>query len=130
MGLGKTLQAISFISYLKAHQMSPGPFLILCPLSVTDGWVSEMHKFAPKLKVLQYVGDKQHRCNLRNLMYGHIKEHSSSSDTLQVPWHCFDVLLTTYDIALVDQDFLSQIPWHYAIIDEAQRLKNPSSVCF
>lgn len=29
----------------------------------------------------------------------------------------------------MDQDFLSQIPWHYAVIDEAQRLKNPSSVC-
>ncbi|XP_052728586.1 probable helicase CHR10 isoform X4 [Vigna angularis] len=42
----------------------------------------------------------------------------------------FDVLLTSYDIALVDQDFLSQIPWQYAIIDEAQRLKNPSSVLF
>lgn len=42
----------------------------------------------------------------------------------------FDVLLTTYDIALVDQEFLSQIPWQYAIIDEAQRLKNPNSVCF
>lgn len=41
----------------------------------------------------------------------------------------FDVLLTTYDIAMMDQDFLSQIPWHYAVIDEAQRLKNPSSVC-
>lgn len=41
----------------------------------------------------------------------------------------FDVLLTTYDIALLDQDFLSQIPWHFSVIDEAQRLKNPSSVC-
>lgn len=41
----------------------------------------------------------------------------------------FDILLTTYDIALLDQDFLSQIPWHFSVIDEAQRLKNPSSVC-
>lgn len=41
----------------------------------------------------------------------------------------FDVLLTTYDIALIDQEFLSQVPWHYTIIDEAQRLKNTSSVC-
>uniref|UniRef100_A0A0A9C7C7 Helicase ATP-binding domain-containing protein n=1 Tax=Arundo donax TaxID=35708 RepID=A0A0A9C7C7_ARUDO len=38
--------------------------------------------------------------------------------------------MTTYDIALIDQDFLSQIPWHYAVIDEAQRLKNPSSVLY
>ncbi|WVZ55040.1 hypothetical protein U9M48_005757 [Paspalum notatum var. saurae] len=42
----------------------------------------------------------------------------------------FDVLMTSYDIALMDQDFLSQIPWHYAVIDEAQRLKNPSSVLY
>ena len=40
------------------------------------------------------------------------------------------MLLTTYDTALMDQDFLSQVPWHYAIIDEAQRLKNPNSVIF
>lgn len=48
---------------------------------------------------------------------------------LQVSSLPFDVLLTTYDIALLDQDFLAQIPWHYAVVDEAQRLKNPSSVC-
>lgn len=41
----------------------------------------------------------------------------------------FDVLLTTYDVAILDQDFLSQVPWQFAVIDEAQRLKNPSSVC-
>ncbi|XP_063940518.1 probable helicase CHR10 isoform X4 [Daucus carota subsp. sativus] len=30
----------------------------------------------------------------------------------------------------MDQDFLSQFPWYYAVIDEAQRLKNPSSVLY
>ncbi|KAK9151745.1 hypothetical protein Syun_010054 [Stephania yunnanensis] len=39
----------------------------------------------------------------------------------------FDVLLTTYDIVLMDQDFLSQIRWTYVVIDEAQRLKNSFS---
>ncbi|KAL7203810.1 hypothetical protein ACSBR2_016960 [Camellia fascicularis] len=127
MGLGKTLQAISFLSYLKVCQMSPGPFLVLCPLSVTDGWVSEVANFAPSLIVLRYVGEKDHRRYLRRKMSEHVKEQSSQSDVLSFP---FDVLLTTYDIALMDQDFLSQIPWHYAIIDEAQRLKNPSSVLY
>ncbi|KAK2650700.1 hypothetical protein Ddye_018189 [Dipteronia dyeriana] len=126
MGLGKTLQAISFLSYLKTHQMSTGPFLVLCPLSVTDGWVSEIEKFTPGLKALRYVGDKEHRCSLRKAMYSHVKKHSIS-DVSSLP---FDVLLTTYDIALMDQDFLSQIPWYYTIIDEAQRLKNPSSVLY
>ncbi|KAK8639780.1 hypothetical protein V6N13_138150 [Hibiscus sabdariffa] len=126
MGLGKTLQAISFLNYLKLHQKSPGPFLVLCPLSVTDGWVSEIVKFTPKLEVLRYVGEKEHRRSLRKTIYEHVKD-KSLNNALSLP---FDVLLTTYDIALMDQDFLSQIPWHYAVIDEAQRLKNPSSVSY
>ncbi|XP_062073256.1 probable helicase CHR10 isoform X5 [Humulus lupulus] len=102
MGLGKTLQAICLMSYIKVQRMSPGPFLILCPLSVTDGWVSEMGRFSPKLRVLRYVGDKDHRRNLRRTMYEHVKGQSSKID----------------------------IPWHYAVIDEAQRLKNPYSVLY
>ncbi|KAL4562871.1 hypothetical protein LXL04_026902 [Taraxacum kok-saghyz] len=127
MGLGKTLQAISFLSYLKFSRGLHGPFLILCPLSVTDGWVSEVNQFAPKLTVLRYVGDKQHRRTLRKEMFEHVQKQSSPPHVHSLP---FDVLLTTYDIALIDQDFLSQIPWSYAVIDEAQRLKNPSSVFY
>ncbi|KAI3681429.1 hypothetical protein L6452_36224 [Arctium lappa] len=127
MGLGKTLQAIAFLSYLKFCRGVHGPFLILCPLSVTDGWVSEVTKFAPKLKVLRYVGDKQYRRALRREMYEHVEKQSSSPNVQALP---FDVLLTTYDIALIDQDFLCQIPWYYTVIDEAQRLKNPSSVLY
>ncbi|MED6198784.1 putative helicase chr10 [Stylosanthes scabra] len=125
MGLGKTLQAIAFLSYLKVYQLSPGPFLVICPLSVTDGWVSEIVKFAPKLDVFKYVGDKESRRNLRMKIHEHVKGQASTDVLLP-----FDVLLTTYEIAMMDQDFLTQIPWHYAIIDEAQRLKNPSSVLF
>ncbi|KAJ0024088.1 hypothetical protein Pint_06776 [Pistacia integerrima] len=55
-----------------------------------------------------------------------VKEKSSSFDVSSLP---FDKLLTTCDIALMVQDFLSQIPWYYAIIDEAKTLENPSSVC-
>lgn len=40
----------------------------------------------------------------------------------------FDVLLTSYDLAMVDVAFLSCFRWHYSIIDEAQRLKNSSAV--
>ena len=51
--------------------------VVLCPLSVTDGWVSEMVKFSPNLKVLQYVGEKEHRRSLRRAMYEHVKGQSS-----------------------------------------------------
>ncbi|CAL9160193.1 unnamed protein product [Musa hybrid cultivar] len=125
MGLGKTLQAISFLSYLKIQSLSCGPFLVLCPLSVTDGWISEFTKFCPTLRVLLYVGEKKHRLGLRRMMYENLQRKSSFLDDLP-----FDVLLTTYDIALLDQNFLSQIPWHHVVIDEAQRLKNPYSVLY
>ncbi|KAJ0026194.1 hypothetical protein Pint_06780 [Pistacia integerrima] len=93
-------------------------------LFVTDGWLSEMAKFTPELKVLKYVGEKEHWCSLHKIMYEQVKEKSSSFDVSSLP---FDKLLTTCDIALKVQDFLSQIPWYYAIIDVAQRLENPSS---
>ena len=139
---------------------------MLCPLSVTDGWLAEFSKFCPSLRLLHYVGDKVHRRDLRRTLYDHVHKASTSSHSnvcycvteyfilgfilnrcMCIPsifvtsffflssfFFCmkqelsFDVLLTTYDIALMDQNFLSQIPWHYAIIDEAQHLKNPSSV--
>ncbi|PSS35942.1 Helicase CHR10 [Actinidia chinensis var. chinensis] len=106
MGLGKTLQAISLLSYLKVHQMSLEPFWVLCPLSATDGWVSEVSKFTPNLTFLRYVGDKDHRNILRREIYEHVEEHAPRYHHFHL---AFDVLLTTYDIALMDQDFLYQL---------------------
>lgn len=40
----------------------------------------------------------------------------------------FDVLISTYELVIVDAEFLSSIHWGYVIVDEAQRLKNSSSV--
>ena len=52
--------------------------------------------------------------SLRCLIYPLIAFHFGSwSQVLLLP---FDLLLTTYDIALMDQCFLSQIPWHYVVI--------------
>ena len=42
----------------------------------------------------------------------------------------FDVLISTYDLAMVDEAFLSQFRWKYTVFDEAQRIKNSSSVSF
>ncbi|KAL7121035.1 hypothetical protein ACP275_02G158900 [Erythranthe tilingii] len=82
MGLGKTLQAICLLNYLKVCRKSLGPFLVLCPLSVTDGWVSEVANFAPKLRLLRYVGEKEHRRKLRQEMHDYVKELSASSHVL------------------------------------------------
>lgn len=54
--------------------------MVLCPLSVIDGWESEIVKFTPKLKVVRYVGEKEHRRSLRKMMYDHVKDHLSVSN--------------------------------------------------
>ncbi|XP_073144981.1 probable helicase CHR10 isoform X1 [Henckelia pumila] len=115
-----------FTSYI-SFELSEGIQEVYWAIPVTDSWVSEVANFAPKLRLLRYVGEKEHRRKLRWEMYEYIKNQSLSYG---VPSWSFDVLLTTYDIALIDQDFLCQFPWDYTIIDEAQRLKNPSSVLY
>lgn len=52
--------------------------MVICPLSVTDGWVSEMVKFAPKLEVFKYVGDKEYRRSLRMKIREHVTRKSST----------------------------------------------------
>ena len=54
--------------------------MVLCPLSVTDGWVSEMDRFSPKLKVLRYVGDKEQRRSFRRNIYDQVKDQPSKYD--------------------------------------------------
>jgi hypothetical protein len=53
--------------------------VVLCPLSVTDGWLSEFSKFCPSFRVLQYVGDKLHRRDLRRYIYEDVQKASTSS---------------------------------------------------
>ncbi len=45
MGLGKTLQSVAFLLYLRSTlSVRPPAFLIVCPLSVTAQWSSELSK--------------------------------------------------------------------------------------
>ncbi|CAM0871275.1 unnamed protein product [Alopecurus aequalis] len=96
MGLGKTLQAIALLSYLKIQSIAPGPFLVLCPLSVTDGWLSEFGKFCPTLKVIRYVGDKPHRRNLRRMMHDGVSASASN-----VIWRKAAYMLSQWQISFL-----------------------------
>ncbi|XP_020519289.1 probable helicase CHR10 isoform X3 [Amborella trichopoda] len=132
---------LGILGHLKPHQIHGVSWLVrryvcgvnvilvvLCPLSVTDSWISEFTNFSPNLRILRYVGDQGDRRGLRKMMFDQMSQHPTiNHERCTLP---FDILLTTYDIAMLDKDFLSQIPWLFAIIDEAQRLKNPSSVLY
>jgi SWI/SNF-related matrix-associated actin-dependent regulator of chromatin subfamily A member 5 len=50
-GLGKTLQTIAFLGYLKFERKVTGPSLVICPLSVLSSWAAEFKRWCPSLRV-------------------------------------------------------------------------------
>eukprot|EP00898_Chlorokybus_atmophyticus_P000294 jgi/Chlat1/1265/Chrsp115S01665 len=102
-----------------------GPFLVVCPVSVVDVWEGELMRWAPHVRRLKYVGDRLHRYRLREALVKHIRSQPTSQQ--KDPVLPFDVLMTSYELAMHDAVFLSRFRWRCAIIDEAHRLhKNPS----
>lgn len=112
MGLGKTLQTIAFIQYLKnLPSKAPAlPHLVIAPTSLMFNWLAELEKFAPKLKVLSFIGPN--RAELIS----------------EIPKH--DVVLTTYGSIIKDIETHIKIEYNYVILDESQAIKNPQSQRF
>lgn len=109
MGLGKTIQTISLVTYLVEMKKNHGPFLIIVPLSTMGNWVRELDLWAPSLSKVVYRGDKSTRKNIQ-------QTQMASGD--------YNVVLTTYEFTVKDQNVLSPIYWQYIIIDEGHRMKN------
>ncbi|TDL28392.1 hypothetical protein BD410DRAFT_780893 [Rickenella mellea] len=120
MGLGKTVQSISLLAYLAETHDIWGPFLVVAPASTLHNWQQEITRFVPKLKALPYWGNVKDRATLRK--FWSKKEISYNQDA---PFH---VLITSYQLVTQDQQYFQRVKWQYMILDEAQNIKNSSSV--
>lgn len=60
-GLGKTLQTISFLGYLKVHRGIPGPHLVVVPKSTLDNWSREFEHWVPGFRTVILRGTKEER---------------------------------------------------------------------
>ncbi len=107
MGLGKSLQTITYILYVleQQHREKKRPFLLICPTSLLFNWVEECKKFAPSLRVFVHHG-------------------RSRMNILEDALADVDLILTTYQSAVRDTEQLQQIRWNGLILDEAQQIKN------
>lgn len=107
MGLGKTLQLIAALTALR-HKAGEeaGPTLIVCPQSVTSNWRNELRRFAPELRVA-------------------ILQSGVGRQELLKSAAEYDVLITNYAIARIDEAILVDIQWFMVCVDEAQAIKNP-----
>jgi len=92
--------------------------LIVAPNSTLYNWQQEINKFCPSLKVLPYWGGNRERKTLRKYL------NSSNLYTKKSPFH---VLITSYQLVVVDEKAFKNIKWQYMILDEAQAIKNINS---
>jgi SWI/SNF-related matrix-associated actin-dependent regulator of chromatin subfamily A member 5 len=60
-GLGKTLQTISFLGYLKHTMKVAGQHLVVVPKSTLANWQREFQQWIPDFDVVVLTGDKDTR---------------------------------------------------------------------
>jgi len=110
MGLGKTLQILTLLAKEKTEIPSKNPSLLICPTAVLENWKQESIRFTPSLSLYIHHGSSRlHESKLTK----EIKKH--------------DLIVTSYALALRDQEELQKVSWNNLILDEAQNIKNPSS---
>ncbi|KAJ3825138.1 SNF2 family N-terminal domain-containing protein [Lentinula raphanica] len=124
MGLGKTLQTISFLGYLYHHLSTPGPHLIIVPKSTLQNWAREFARWTPFFRVVVLTGSKEER---QTIIQDQLLALSpgEGQDGLALP---FDVLITSYEICLIERPTIKKFSFQYIVIDEAHRIKNSSSL--
>ncbi|ONM57429.1 Protein CHROMATIN REMODELING 4 [Zea mays] len=127
MGLGKTVSACAFLSSLYCEFKINLPCLVLVPLSTMPNWMAEFSSWAPHLNVVEYHGSARSRSIIRQYEW-HAGDASQIGKTKRS--YKFNVLLTTYEMVLVDAAYLRSVSWEVLIVDEGHRLKNSSSKLF
>jgi superfamily II DNA or RNA helicase len=108
MGLGKTIQTLALLLSLKQERKAKAlRSLIVAPTSVVSNWQREIERFAPSLTTALWHGAGR-------------KEYKTELDSV-------NVIITSYALLRRDIDLLKKLRLDYAILDEAQNIKNPLS---
>jgi superfamily II DNA or RNA helicase len=124
MGLGKTIQVLAHLEARRqereqqeesenSRKSEPSgrqpfpPSLVVVPKSLVFNWIDEAARFTPKLRVLNHTGVE--RANL-------VGELGN-----------YDLIITTYGTLRRDIVELKEVEFEYAILDEAQAIKNAQS---
>lgn len=109
MGLGKTVQVLALLlgrRQRRAKGEQHRPSLVVAPKSLVFNWQAEAERFTPTLSVLNHTGLTRDAEQLGD----------------------FDLVLTTYGTLRRDIEQLSKQPFDYVILDEAQAIKNHTSL--
>ena len=121
MGLGKTVQVITFLSALSFSQKvwpgsawrGLGPTLIVCPTTLLHQWVAEFHHWWPPLRVAVLHSSGSHSGSKAQL----VRNINSSGGVLVLSYQAVTSLIDT----------ITNLSWHYVILDEGHKIRNPDA---
>ncbi|MGX6514246.1 MAG: DEAD/DEAH box helicase [Schaalia turicensis] len=111
MGLGKTAQMLAMMSGERAEGKLEGPVLVVAPTSVVPVWRSEAERFTPELRLHTITESGKRR-----------------SQALPIIAANADVVVTSYTLLRLERAEYAKVDWGGVILDEAQAVKNPSTV--
>ncbi|HKK19159.1 MAG TPA: DEAD/DEAH box helicase [Opitutales bacterium] len=103
MGLGKTLQVLTLLKFYPFAEKSS---LIVCPASVVPVWENEVRRWYPKMRT-------------EILRSG--KDFSEAEDKASKIW------IASYTQLRRHKHLLDEAEFGYAVLDEAQQIKNPDA---
>ena len=112
MGLGKTVETIAAIERVNALEPGCGPSMIVAPTSLIFNWAQEVARFAPSLRVQVIQGSQPEREALYRAL--------DAGDTV--------LIITSYPLLRRDIDLAARVPLRFAVLDEAQQIKNAQSI--
>jgi len=101
MGLGKTLQVLSYLDMREA--LGKRPVLVVCPASVVPVWQAEVRRFFPETPVEV------------------LSSGNPFDEKRPALW------LSSYTQLRRNKPLLDTVEFAYAILDEAQSIKNPDA---
>lgn len=117
MGLGKTVQIIAFFAGLSKSDFGSwsglGPSIIVAPATVIYQWVSHFHYWSPHLRVAVLHNSGSHVGSYDKLIRDINMAHG--------------VLLVTYAGIVKYMKALISWKWHYCILDEGHKIRNPET---
>uniref|UniRef100_H2U0N5 Excision repair cross-complementation group 6-like n=1 Tax=Takifugu rubripes TaxID=31033 RepID=H2U0N5_TAKRU len=115
MGLGKTIQVISFLSGMYDSELVKHTLLIM-PTSLITNWTKEFAKWTPGMRVKEFHGTSKGERS-RNL--GKVQRRGG-------------IVITTYTMLMNNWQQLSsyngkEFTWDYVILDEAHKIKTTTT---
>lgn len=145
MGLGKTVQVAAFLASLHYSGMLNKPVLIVCPATVLDQWVDELHQWWPPLRVaiLHSIGAAMGSLPSKESTsfefnseseddFGLGEEVAARSQTraknlIASIFETGHVIVTTYSGVKIYEKFITSRQWGYCCLDEGHKIRNPDS---